>query len=68
VDGSKWENRVQAAREHLKKNGLLEGKMRGYWSLTQAGHLEAVRQEKLEIKFREMDEKLGINWDDLSRK
>jgi Mn-dependent DtxR family transcriptional regulator len=55
-----WENHVQAAREHLAKRGFIERARRGYWSLTPAGHIEAIKQQQLEKEFRKIDEKIGF--------
>src|ERR1700743_1768499 len=37
TSGSAWHNRVQTAREHLVRQGLLDGSQRGVWRLTPKG-------------------------------
>ena len=38
-----WENRVEWARNSLRKDGLLDGRHWGWWELTEAGREEARR-------------------------
>ncbi|HEV2561115.1 MAG TPA: winged helix-turn-helix domain-containing protein [Rhizomicrobium sp.] len=40
-----WHNRVQTAREHLRKLGYLDGSQFGLWSLTPDGIAAAKKQE-----------------------
>src|SRR4051812_29887305 len=38
-----WNNKVQWAREHLRKAGWLESDTRGQWTLTDSGRARAAR-------------------------
>lgn len=42
--GLEWENRVQWTRQRLINDGLLDGSVRGYWTLTEKGLSQASRQ------------------------
>ena len=41
-----WENRIEWARNSLRKDGLLDGRYRGWWVLTEAGREEARRRRR----------------------
>ncbi len=53
---SLWHNRVQAARDHLVKKGLLDNSRHGLWSLTDAGRAKADEFERMGDPFAGLEE------------